>query len=224
MTASQKYSEEKDELKTARMNRILAAAFELFSEHGIDTIAMTDIAKKAEIGVASLYRYYETKDMIAIKTAMWAWNWQKNNIMPVLASDDYINAFGLIQLEKICQLFEELYENQSDFLRFIYFFDSYMVRQNIQKEKLTDYEKIIITVQEIVSAALEKGLSDGSISPEYKQKEKTLYFSLMHTLFSTVQKLSLSGRMLSMDSIVSGKEQLEVLTKIIIDGLKNKTD
>ena len=78
MTAKEKYLEEKDELKNSRITRIYESAFALFSEKGIDTIAMTDIAKKAEIGVASLYRYFETKDEIAIRTVIWSWEKQKN--------------------------------------------------------------------------------------------------------------------------------------------------
>ena len=73
MTAQEKLAEERDGQKNARIERILLAAFSLFSHNGFDAIAMTDIAKDAEIGVASLYRYFATKDEIAIRTAMWAW-------------------------------------------------------------------------------------------------------------------------------------------------------
>ena len=220
MTPKQKYTEEKDELKTARMNRILQAAFDLFSEHGIDTIAMTDIAKKAEIGVASLYRYYETKDMVAIKTAIWAWEGQKKNLLPELKKEAFTAQNGLEQLGSICRMFKSLLEKEPDFLRFIYFFDSYIVRQKIEAEKLFEYEEMIKTVQSLVSAAISKGIKDGSINKKFNDSENTLYFTLMHTLFSTVQKLSLSGRMLKMDSEASPKEQMELLTELLIEGLK----
>jgi len=220
MTPKQKYSEEKDELKNARMGRILEAAFLLFSEHGIDTIAMTDIAKKAEIGVASLYRYYETKDMIAIKTAIWAWENQKKNILPGIENESFSGMKGLEQISEICKMFANLLENQTEFLRFIYFFDSYIIRQKIEAEKLTEYEEIIKSVQTIVAAAIHKGIEDGSINIKFKDCENTLYFTLMHTLFSIVQKLSLSGKMLYMDSESPTKSQLELLTEILIEGLK----
>ncbi|MCR4954385.1 MAG: TetR/AcrR family transcriptional regulator [Treponema sp.] len=220
MTPKQKYTEEKDELKSARMNRILQAAFDLFSEHGIDTIAMTDIAKKAEIGVASLYRYYETKDMVAIKTAIWAWEGQKKNILPLLEKSAFNGMKGLEQLNEICKMFGNLLEKETSFLRFIYFFDSYIIRQKVESEKLAEYEEIIKTVQTIVAAAIHKGIEDGSINAKYKEKESSLYFTLMHTMFSTAQKLSLSGGMLKMDTEASPKEQLELLTKLLVDGLK----
>lgn len=220
MSPSEKYVEEKDELKAARMNRILAAAFELFSVKGIDTIAMTDIAKKAEIGVASLYRYYSTKDEIAIRTVIWAWNKQKERIIPLLYDDNYENLKGIDQIHKIQNMFINLYETQSDFLRFIYFFDSFAVRTEIEKKRLADYEKVIGSVQEIIAKAINKGLEDGSVNSKYKNCGDILYFTLMHTLFSMTQKLTLSGTMLNMDEIVGGKKELETLSNILITGIK----
>ena len=49
MTAQEKLAEERDGQKNARIERILLAAFSLFSHNGFDAIAMTDIAKDADI-------------------------------------------------------------------------------------------------------------------------------------------------------------------------------
>lgn len=221
MTPKEKYNEEKDELKNSRMNRILETAFNLFSVNGIDNVAMTDIAKKAEIGVASLYRYYETKDEIAIRTVIWAWEKQKEKIMPNLSSKTYENLCGLEQIRVILNEFTSMFENEQDFLRFIYFFDSYAVRTNIPKERLSDYENQISFVQSVVNSAISKGLQDNTIDNSYKEYKNSLYFSIMHSFFSTCQKLSLSGNMLKIDETVGGKVQLELLSKIIISGLRS---
>lgn len=221
MTPKEKYNEEKDELKNSRMNRILETAFNLFSVNGIDNVAMTDIAKKAEIGVASLYRYYETKDEIAIRTVIWAWEKQKEKIMPNLSSKTYENLCGLEQIRVILNEFTSMFENEQDFLRFIYFFDSYVVRTNIPKERLSDYENQISFVQSVVNSAISKGLQDNTIDKSYKEYKNSLYFSIMHSFFSTCQKLSLSGNMLKIDETVGGKVQLELLSKIIISGLRS---
>ena len=95
MTAKEKFIEEKDEMKQNRKNRILESAFDLFSQKGIDTIAMTDIAKNAEIGVASLYRYYETKEEIAIRTVIWAWEKQQEIIKSQFSSEEFEKVNGL---------------------------------------------------------------------------------------------------------------------------------
>ena len=110
MTALEKLAEERDEQKNARIDRILAAAFTLFSSAGIEPVAMTDIAKKAEIGVASLYRYFSTKDEIAIRTAIWAWEKQISEIYPFIENDEYKNGNGLSRLSIIFGLFKKLYK------------------------------------------------------------------------------------------------------------------
>lgn len=220
MTAKEKLNEDRDEMKLIRMNRILESAFSLFSDNGIDTIAMTDIAKKAEIGVASLYRYYETKDEIAIQTAIWAWNKQKNMLLPEVKSSEFEAFSGIEQFGFIIDLFIQLFEQRQDFFRFIYFFDSYVVRTKIMPERLTEYEQIIMSVQAVVKKSLEKGIQDKSINNKYKENLDGLYFSLMHSIFSITQKLSLSGNMLNMDTVITGKKELEILKDIIIGGLK----
>ena len=220
MTAQEKLAEERDGQKNARIERILLAAFSLFSHNGFDAIAMTDIAKDAEIGVASLYRYFATKDEIAIRTAMWAWENQKKMIMPILDDSGYYNKRGLDQLAEIFELFCKLYQSVPDFFRYIYFFDAYIVCQKIEPERLLPYQQVIETVQKIISDAIHKGVEDGSISQEYKGNEKQLYYSLMHTFFSATQKLSLSAKMLRMDEMNNDIQQLKLLSKILIGGLK----
>lgn len=220
MTAIEKLAEERDELKNARIERIFLSAFSLFSHSGIDAIAMTDIAKNAEIGVASLYRYFETKDEIAIRTAMWVWENHKKMILPILDDTGFYDKNGINQLAEILELFFKLYQNEPDFFRYIYFFDAYIVCQKIEAERLIPYQNIIESVQKIIAGAIHKGLEDGSISSEYKDSENELYYSIMHTLFSASQKLSLSGKMLKMDEQNDDIQQLKLLGKIILGGLR----
>ena len=50
---------EKDAIEMAAKNqRILESGFRIFAEKGIEKVTMNDIAEAAEIGIASLYRYY----------------------------------------------------------------------------------------------------------------------------------------------------------------------
>lgn len=220
MTALEKLAEERDEQKNARIDRILAAAFDLFSSAGIEPVAMTDIAKKAEIGVASLYRYFSTKDEIAIRTAIWAWEKQIKGIYPSIDNDDYKNGSGLSRLAIIFGVFKKLYNTQPEFLRFIYFFDSYAVNSGIKQERMKEYELVIGKVQMIVADAINLGLKDNSINQNYKDKTDDLYFTLMHTFFSTAQKLTLSGKLLAMNEKSSGADQLDLLSELLLKGVK----
>ncbi len=220
MTALEKLAEERDEQKNARIDRILAAAFKLFSSAGIEPVAMTDIAKKAEIGVASLYRYFSTKDEIAIRTAIWAWEEQISEIYPSINNDEYTNGNGLFRLSIIFSLFKKLYISQPEFLRFIYFFDSYAVNSGIKQERMIEYENVIGKVQMIVADAIKLGLKDNSINKKYIDKTEDLYFTLMHSFFSTAQKLTLSENLLAMNEKSKGSDQLDLLSELLLNGVK----
>lgn len=220
MTALEKLAEERDEQKNARIDRILAAAFKLFSSAGIEPVAMTDIAKKAEIGVASLYRYFSTKDEIAIRTAIWAWEEQISEIYPSINNDEYTNGNGLFRLSIIFSLFKKLYMSQPEFLRFIYFFDSYAVNSGIKQERMKEYENVIGKVQMIVADAINLGLKDNSINKKYIDKTEDLYFTLMHSFFSTAQKLTLSENLLAMNEKSKGSDQLNLLSELLLNGVK----
>lgn len=220
MTALEKLAEERDEQKNARIDRILAAAFKLFSSAGIEPVAMTDIAKKAEIGVASLYRYFSTKDEIAIRTAIWAWEEQISEIYPSINNDEYTNGNGLLRLSIIFSLFKKLYMSQPEFLRFIYFFDSYAVNSGIKQERMIEYENVIGKVQMIIADAIKLGLKDNSINKKYIDKTEDLYFTLMHSFFSTAQKLTLSENLLAMNEKSKGSDQLDLLSELLLNGVK----
>ena len=52
----------KDEVEmAARREAMLAEGFRLFSEKGIDTVSMQEVANACGVGIATLYRYYSTK-------------------------------------------------------------------------------------------------------------------------------------------------------------------
>jgi AcrR family transcriptional regulator len=220
MSQIETLEEEMDPQRNARIEKILSSAYELFSKRGIEDVAMTDIADRSKIGVASLYRYFETKEILVVRTATQVWETQMENVLPSLLRPKYKNSNGYDQLQEIFALFIKLYEKETDFLRFIYLFDAFAVKEKIPKEAMANYEAKILLVKQIISDAIQKGFDDGSIGEKYKPYGEMLYFTLMHTFFSVAQKLSLSGKMLDMDTKKNGSIQLKLLADVLLGGLK----
>ncbi len=220
MSQIETLEEEMDPQRNARIEKILSSAYELFSKRGIEDVAMTDIADRSKIGVASLYRYFETKEILVVRTATQVWETQMENVLPSLLRPKYKNSNGYDQLQEIFALFIRLYEKETDFLRFIYLFDAFAVKEKIPKEAMANYEAKILLVKQIISDAIQKGFDDGSIGEKYKPYGEMLYFTLMHTFFSVAQKLSLSGKMLDMDTKKNGSLQLKLLADVLLGGLK----
>src|SRR5687768_18062269 len=60
--------------KQAKLERITAAASELFAEHGVDEVTTQQIADKADIGTGTLFLYAKTKGelLLMVQNAQYA--------------------------------------------------------------------------------------------------------------------------------------------------------
>lgn len=200
--------------------KILDAAFDLFTQRGLEDVSMADIAAKAKVSEDLIYELFTTKQNLAVRTATQVWATRMESLFPTFLKPKFQSLKGIEQLHDILYLFIKLYEKETDFLRFIYLFDAYAVKEKIPKESMSVYEAKILLLKQIISDAIQKGISDGTINEKFLSYGDLLYFTLMHTFFSEAQKLSLSGKMLDMDSQLQGSVQLKLLADLLLASLK----
>lgn len=227
MQAAEKRRLEQEQIREARINSIIECTFGLFAENGIENISMNEIAEQAEIGVASLYRYFSTKEDLTIEVAIFAWNLELKFFSRLFESDDYKKLCGFEQMRSLLEVFEEALVSQRSFFSFIYYFDSFIKKEKVSAERLFKYECAIGKVNDVIIDALAKGKEDGSITFNKSENpiiagtsDEEMYFTLLHSLFCLAQKLSLSGELLTMDKAVSAKRQLEILINIMLEALR----
>ena len=221
-------TETRKEKKDGRIQSIIECSFGLFAENGIENISMNDIASEAKIGVASLYRYFQTKEELAIEVAIYAWNLETQVFNEVFTGKEYEGFTGFEQLKELLEVFSEALVTQRSFFSFVYYFDSFIKKEKVSSEKLAEYEKTILGTNRIVIQALEKGIADGSISFNGSKNEvlarasiQEMFITMMHSLFCLAQKLSISGDLLAMDKSVESRKQIEILINILLVALKN---
>src|SRR5574344_2845165 len=147
--AADKRKQEQEELKSARIEHILECSLDLFSK-GIEPITMNQIAENAEIGVASLYRYFSTKDDLAIECATFAWNKEESIFRRNFDAEKFNNLSGFDELRQLLTFFPELLKTEGKFFRFVYYFDAYIHHQKVTPERLTRYEATIIGPTKLV--------------------------------------------------------------------------
>ncbi|MEO1202447.1 MAG: TetR family transcriptional regulator [Pseudomonadota bacterium] len=86
--------------RVATMKRIQGVAVDLFTEHGFTGTTVEDIARKAEVGPATIYRLFETKERIVI------WDEYDEGFMETMHA--LIAAEGLrAALEALCKEVDE---------------------------------------------------------------------------------------------------------------------
>jgi AcrR family transcriptional regulator len=58
----------------ARRQAILRAAFDLLGEHGLDATSMDTVAERAGVSKATIYRWWDSKELLALDALYAAWD------------------------------------------------------------------------------------------------------------------------------------------------------
>lgn len=178
---------EKDAIEMASKNqRILEKGFQIFAEKTIDKVTMTDVAKAADIGIASLYRYYSTKQALVLAVATWAWNDYLNNRMKRLEEEDWNRKTAAEIIDYFLEAFLEMYRSHRDLLRFNQFFNVYLQNQNIPKEDMKPYSDIVTEVEESFGKAYNKGRMDGTLGTDIPEKQ--MFSTAIHLMLAAVTR------------------------------------
>lgn len=202
-----------------RTQQILDAALELFCEKGIEDTSVEEVAKAAGVGPATIYRYFETKAELAISAGIAYWQQVADKYTGGLSGKKYENMGGSDQLRSILHIFEEIFEKERLFLKFLQEFDIFVRRYQIAKERLAEYEEGILNLKPYVTDALEKGFNDGSL--KFSCTVDEVYFSVMHMLLSLMQKLSYNGNILASDEQIDPALQVSIAVNLIMRGLES---
>ena len=201
-----------------RSERIVNAALELFCEKGIEETSIEEIAASAEVGSATIYRYYETKAELAVRTGVACWKRIESRYLSAFSSEEYARMSGLDQIERILDVLVRIFDEETSSLKFLQEFDVFVRRNGIQVERLREYEDCIMSLKPRVTDALEKGLFDGTLSFVWSPEE--VCYSLAHTMFSLMKKLAWNGSMLSLDAQVALGLQVRITKDLLVKGLK----
>ena len=199
-------------MKDFKHDFILQTATELFMTRGIGDVTIKDIADEAEIGEATVYRYFGTKNNIVLASAL------------MLGKKTYEEFFdlskgktGFDKIEIFYNSYLNLFKKSPSHFYFIKEFDAYMCTRG--EVSLNEYEKSIDLFKSDFMKAYELGLTDGSIK-EINQIE-LFYYSTTHALLELCKKLSMKKDVLKQDKTLKKNAEIKCLVSIIVSSLKN---
>jgi AcrR family transcriptional regulator len=205
--------------KEKRKEEIIKIAIEVFSEKGIENTKMTDIAEKAEVGVASVYRYFKIKRELVIDAAIKMWEKVINDSYREFKTEEYEKLNGIQAVAKILSVFKDFYKNNKDFIKYIEEFDNYIVKEKVSPEKLEAYENNILNLMPVMFEALEKGKLDKTIKLSVTNEE--FYMTITHALMSLCQKLISRNTILHSDDDIAGEAQVNLIIDMAIKYISN---
>lgn len=194
-------------LKDLREESIVYVAAELFLQDGIEEVKMTDIAARAEVGVASLYRYFGTKEALVVRAGALLWQDLNTLFSSVYEAEDFHAQSGMEQITRLFGVYRRLFQEQPDFIRFVGDFDAFIIRSRVDMSQLAEYEQSVLNFYPVFLGSYEAGLADGSVRPIADPRR--YYEAVCHAVMSLSQKL-LRGEILPADGF-SGPGELDLL-------------
>ena len=186
-------------------------ATDLFMSRSIQEVTIRDIAVSAQVGEATIYRYFGKKQELVVQAAM---------KLQGIVSKDYFRldekANGYQKLEAFYLSYLEIFANHKDFYKFLSEFDTYMSVEN--EDELNPYENAIDQYKSAFMSAYEEGLKDGSIK---KQTNIDLfYFSTTHAVLELCKKLALKA-VLNQDLEIEKVSEIKCLIDVVLSAIKN---
>ena len=197
-------------LKDAKVNFLVDIATDLFMCRSIQEVTIRDIAISAQVGEATIYRYFGKKQELVVQSAM--------KLQSIVSSgyfklDDKLN--GYQKLEAFYLSYLGIFDQHRNFYKFLSEFDAYMSTEN--KDVLNPYEDAIDQYKSAFMKAYEQGLKDGSIKEQ--ENIDLFYFSTTHAILELCKKLALKA-VLNQDLAIEKLGEVRCLINIVLNTLK----
>ena len=199
-------------LKDAKVNFLVDMATDLFMTRSISEVTIKDIAVSAQVGEATIYRYFGSKQNIVVQSAM--------KIQGIVSTDFFNLKKGNNGYEKLKVFYNSYYEifiKHPNFYKFLNEFDAYV---SIEDSNITNpYENAIDAYKKFFMEAYELGLKDGSVKKQ--DNIEMFYFSTTHALLELAKKLVFKKAVLNQDTRIEKTSELQCLIDVILASLNN---
>ena len=199
----------------------VTCAAALFLRDGIAAVRMTDIAEAAGIGVATLYRHYQTKTKLAVLAGTYMWQQFNEFILDMVESDEFLAADGGQRLSMLLETYVDTYAAYPSFVRFLDEFDHLVLAEGVESSDLMEYGAAIDSFYLIFEDAYQMGRTDGSVAREVDFG--VFYRTVAHAMMGVAQKL-VRGEIIPSDDFSHGKDELSCIVQMarFTLGIKDK--
>ena len=198
------------EKKLRTSNHILDSALELFLTNSIFKTTIRDIALKANVGEATVYRAFGSKENIILEASM---KLSKDLLENRFKFDSKLS--GHKQISEFFMNYVNIYKEEPRYYIFLGELD-YFIQEN-KDVNIRSYEGYILKYRELFEMMYNKGIFDGSIRKI--DDLNSYYYTATLTLISFAKKLS-QGAILEQDTRMDGVKQLTLLVKMLLNYIR----
>lgn len=188
---------------------ITETALKMFVSNSISKVRLYDIANKANVGEATIYRHFGNKQNVVIAAAIDLSNKISINY---LREDENKSGFELIK--DFYETFLKIFKT-TNYYSFLNELDSYLQEEEFQgRDK---YQDNVESYRCLFMKDYQKGVADGTLR-EIPDIE-VFYYSTTHSIVALCKKLS-TKKILAQDEIIDKEKEIVVLINIFLNYLK----
>ncbi len=202
------------EVQNKAKENVIKTAFQLFAKNGIHNVALVQIAKDSEIGVATVYRYFGNKKNIINECANYIWNRITELVQGKISSLEFLELTGIEKIEGLLTMFLSLYADNKQFLKFISEYDAYIAQEILSYEEKIRYNDNFLVFHQIGLDFFKEGIDDNTIKSNIEFD--SFYYSVTRALLDVSMKGANSPILIETDKTVPIEKQLEQLITMAI--------
>lgn len=195
-----------------RREDFLQAGYALFSERGIDSVSLRDVAHASGHGVATLFRYFETKAGLLVEIADWKWGefFARNSER---RPDAQGTATAAELFEFYLDSFLEVYRTDKPLLRFNQFLNIYLRSEGAAGDATRRYRGLMRPISDLVHAVCAKAKEDGTLKMDISETE--LLSVTVHLMLAAVTRYAV-GLVFEPEGF-DDEAELEMLKDMLLD-------
>ena len=205
---------ERDEREAARRKeQLMKAGFELFSQHGIENVSLQKVADPADVGVATMYKYYQTKVklVVAISGKIWGNLW--NQILEQNGQAFFEKFTAYEYIEFYLDMIIRLYQEQPEMLRFSNNYKNFLYHEKIEDEELKEHLDVLGPLRVMYHKLYERARIDHSIRTDISEQQ--LFTSVAIAMLAVAERYA-QGIVWANDHKSDHTQELKYLKEMIL--------
>ena len=207
-------NKEKDAAQMAvKRQAFLDAAFELFTEKGIEVVSLDSIAKKSGYGIATLYRHFTNKISLVVELAARKWADYIKKYESTASEKDLEQMTGAEYVKFYLDSYLDLFRNCKEMLRLNYDLNNFLRKEEHSPESLKPFLLVVDRLGETFHEAYQRGIRDGTLNSEIP--EKTMFSSSFHIMLAAVTRYAV-GLVFILEHGSDPETELEMLENMLL--------
>lgn len=205
---------ERDEREAARRKeQLINAGFELFSKYGIENVSLQKVADAADVGVATMYKYYQTKVklVVAISGKIWGDVWKQ-----VLEQNgpDFFEKFTAYEYIKFyLDMIIKLYRERPEMLRFSNNYKNFLYHEGIEGGELNEHLDVLKPLRVMYHKLYERAKEDKSIRTDISEQQ--LFTTVAIAMLAVAERYA-QGIIWANDNKPDHTQELEYMEEMLL--------